>query len=145
VVKAALWKNPVTRFVVRSAGYICNSPTDAMIEQSISALEQGECLILFPEGTRTRPGHALHFHRGAANIAVRAANILTPVYASCDPLTLTKFEPWYQIPPRRPHFSFAVGRDIDLDDYRETPAPLASRKLNRDLLAHYLARFDTAV
>ncbi len=143
VVKAALWRNPFTRFVVQSAGYISNSPTDAMIEGSMAALEEGECLILFPEGTRTRPGQAMQFHRGAANIAVRAARILTPVYVSCIPLTLTKFEPWYRIPPRRPHFSFVIGADIDLAPYREAPAPVASRALNQYLLVHYRETLDS--
>jgi 1-acyl-sn-glycerol-3-phosphate acyltransferase len=140
VVKAALWRNPFTRLVVQSTGYISNFPTDEMIEGSIAALEAGESLILFPEGTRTRPGQPMQFHRGAASIAVRGARILTPVYASCSPLTLTKFEPWYRIPPKRPHFSFAVGSDIDMEPYRSASAPVASRALNKALLTHYLQR-----
>jgi hypothetical protein len=70
------------------------------------------------------------FHRGAANVALRAAAELTPVYIQCEPTTLTKSEPWYRIPARRPHFSLVVGEDLDLSPYRNTPLPLASRALN---------------
>ena len=34
---------------------------------------EGQSVIIFPEGTRTTPGQAMQFHRGAANIAVKAA------------------------------------------------------------------------
>jgi 1-acyl-sn-glycerol-3-phosphate acyltransferase len=42
---------------------------------------------MFPEGTRSRPGQPLVFQRGAANVAVRAARVATPVYIHCDPAT----------------------------------------------------------
>ena len=38
VVKAALFRNPFTRAVVRAAGYISNSPTDEMIHGAVAAL-----------------------------------------------------------------------------------------------------------
>jgi 1-acyl-sn-glycerol-3-phosphate acyltransferase len=137
VVKAALFANPFTRRVVSAAGYISNTPTDAMIEQSTAALRSGDCLVMFPEGTRTRPGQSLQFHRGAASVAVQAAAVLTPIYVRVDPPLLHKSQPWYRVPPRRPHLALEVGADIDLEPYRHAPPPKASRQLNARLLAHY--------
>jgi 1-acyl-sn-glycerol-3-phosphate acyltransferase len=137
VVKAALFANPFTRRVVEAAGYISNTPTDAMIEGSIAALGSGDSLVMFPEGTRTRPGRSMHFHRGAARVAVQGAAVLTPVYICVDQPFLHKTQPWYRAPPRRPKLVLEVGADIDLEPYRHLPAPRASRLLNQWLLAHY--------
>ena len=94
-------------------------------------------MIIFPEGTRTRPNEPMVFHRGAANVALRAAAVVTPVYIRCEPTTLTKSEPWYRIPARRPHFSLSVGDDLDLSPYRPAPLPSGSRALNEHLHQHF--------
>jgi 1-acyl-sn-glycerol-3-phosphate acyltransferase len=133
IVKAGHFRNLITRGAVTAAGYIPNAPTDAMIHSAEAALQEGESLLMFPEGTRTVPGRPVTIHRGAANVALRAARVLTPVFIECDPPTLSKNLPWYRIAPRRPHFRLRVGDDINLDAYRGAPLPLASRKLNADL------------
>ena len=103
------------------------------------SLQNGQTLIIFPEGTRTQPGQAPAFHRGAAAIALRGAKILTPVIIKVSPTTLTKAEPWYRIPSRRVHFSFRVGADIDPQTFAaQGPAPQASRKLNDYLHSYFI-------
>lgn len=144
VVKAALFQNPYMRLVLKAAGYIPNFPIDEMIERSSDALRDGECLVMFPEGTRSRPGEPLVFNRGTAAVAVRAARVLTPVYITCDPIFLTKGRPWYRVPARRPHLTVRVGDDLDLSPYRDMPPPKASRELNSSLLAHYTQRLAIA-
>ncbi len=139
VVKQGLWRNPLTRSAVTLAEFITNDPTATMIETSAAALRRGETLIMFPEGTRTTPGRAPVFHRGAANVALRAARSVTPVYIRCEPTTLTKAERWYRIPLRRPHFSLVVGEDLDLQSHRDRPLPLASRQFNDALHAQFRA------
>jgi 1-acyl-sn-glycerol-3-phosphate acyltransferase len=89
VVKQSLWDNPCMRGPIRAAGYISNSGSMDMLEEAAGALEQGQTLIVFPEGTRTTPGQAPEFHRGAAAIAVRGASVVTPVVISVTPTTLT--------------------------------------------------------
>ncbi len=143
VVKAALWRNPFMAGVVSSAGYIPNAPTDVMIEGATQALATGQSLIMFPEGTRTRPGEPVDFHRGAAVVALRAAQVITPVFISVAPTTLTKQEPWYRIPFRRPHFELVVGEDIDLGPFRALgPLPRAGRSLNAFLINHFRDRLS---
>ena len=131
VVKQSLWQNPFTRSPVRATQYISNDGSVDMLDNAAGALKEGQTLIIFPEGTRTRPGHAPAFHRGAAAIALRGAKILTPVVIKVNPTTLTKAEPWYRIPKRRMHFSFRVGADIDPQTFAVLgPPPKASRLLN---------------
>lgn len=141
VVKASLWRNPFTGGVVSAAGYVPNFPTEAMIEGASAALREGQAMIMFPEGTRTAHGRPFHFHRGAASVAVRAARVVTPVYITVEPTTLTKGERWYRIPPRRPHFALTVGEDIDVAPFVAAgPPPRAGRALNEYLVQHFAER-----
>jgi 1-acyl-sn-glycerol-3-phosphate acyltransferase len=146
VVKQGLWRNPMTRGAVVLAEFISNEATATMIEGADAALRDSQCLIMFPEGTRTVPGQPFVFHRSAANVALRAATCLTPVYIRVRPTTLTKAEPWYRNTPRRPHFSVMVGDDIDLAPFRDLgPLPVSSRALNDYLQSHFhaaLTRLD---
>lgn len=133
IVKAGHFRNLITRGAVIGAGYIPNAPTEEMIHAAQAALQAGETLLMFPEGTRTVPGKPMAMQRGAANVALRAARVLTPVYISCEPPTLSKNLPWYRIPPRRPKWTLRVGEDIDLEAYKGSPLPIASRRLHADL------------
>ena len=138
VVKAGLWRNPLTRRAVTGVEFIRNDSTADMIDAASRALREGQPLIFFPEGTRTRPGEPLVFHRSGANIALRAAARVTPVYIRVEPTNLTKAEPWHRIPARRALFSVVVGEDIDLEPFRGAPLPVASRALNERLQAHFM-------
>lgn len=133
IVKAGHFRNVITRGAVTGAGYIPNAPTEDMIHAAEAALQAGETLLMFPEGTRTVPGQPLNMQRGAANVALRGARVLTPVFISCEPPTLSKNLPWYRIPPSRPKWTLRVGDDIDLEAYRGSPLPIASRRLHADL------------
>ncbi len=145
IVKQALWHNPLTRWLVAACGYVSNSPADRMIEGASEALLAGQSVIIFPEGTRTVPGQPPQFHRGAAAIAVRAAAVVTPVYIRCSPATLTKSEPWYRVPARRPHFSLRAGADLDPEPFRRgAPGPIAARELNERLLQVFTAELSAA-
>jgi len=131
VVKAGLWRNPCTRGPLRAAQYISNNGSPEMLERAADVLREGQCLVVFPEGTRTTPGQAPVFHRGAAAIALRGARTITPVYITVKPTTLTKAEPWYRIPDRRFQVHLRVGTDIELAPFNDdAPLPIASRRLN---------------
>jgi len=137
VVKHSLWKNPCMRGPVTAAGYISNDGSAEMLDRAADVLRDGQTLIIFPEGTRTTPGKDPVFHRGAAAIAVRGARIVTPVFISVVPTTLTKAEPWYRVPRRRVHVHIRVGDDIPVAAFSErAPGPIASRRLNEHL--HHL-------
>jgi 1-acyl-sn-glycerol-3-phosphate acyltransferase len=134
IVKQSLWRNPFTRGPVRRAQYISNNGSPEMLEQAANALREGQTLIVFPEGTRTTPNQAPVFHRGAAAIALRGARVITPVFITVTPTTLTKAEPWYRIPARRVRVILRVGQDIAPETFSAAaPLPIASRRLNEHL------------
>ncbi|MFC5741840.1 lysophospholipid acyltransferase family protein [Dyella tabacisoli] len=139
IVKQSMWRNPCTRGAVLSAQYISSDGGPDMLEQAAEVLREGQTLIIFPEGTRTAAGQPPVFHRGAAAIALRGARVVTPVFISVKPTTLTKAEPWYRIPDRRVHVSLRVGEDIALESFNAgTAMPIASRRLNEHLHRLYL-------
>lgn len=145
IVKQKLWRNPFTRGPVRRAQYISNNGSPEMLEQAADALREGQTLIVFPEGTRTTPNQAPVFHRGAAAIALRGARIITPVFISVNPTTLTKAEPWYRIPARRVRVTLRVGQDIAPESFTAGAAlPIASRRLNKYLHQLYQAALQPA-
>ncbi|HUO78951.1 MAG TPA: lysophospholipid acyltransferase family protein [Steroidobacteraceae bacterium] len=108
IVKSALWRNPFTWGAVKTAGFIDNQTGPELVAAALDSLRAGNNLIVFPEGTRTRPGAPLSFQRGAANIAARGRVDLTPVIFTVSEPTLTKGYPWYRVPRRRPQFSVHV-------------------------------------
>ncbi|MBF8776083.1 lysophospholipid acyltransferase family protein [Pseudomonas fulva] len=139
VVKQSLFDNPFTRGPVSEAQYIGNDGSMDMLDAAVASLQQGQTLVIFPEGTRTSPGQPPAFHRGAAAIALRGASVITPVTIKVSPTTLTKNEPWYRIPGKRVHFILSVGPDVHPDAYAAlAPAPKASRLLNDYLHNYYI-------
>jgi len=119
VVKAHLFSNPFLRGVVKNTGYISNADPEGLLTDCQASLAAGNNLIIFPEGTRTKPEQAIKFQRGAANIAMRclsenslSANSqsekssgISTVLIRVKPTTLTKSEPWYKVPEFKARFS----------------------------------------
>jgi 1-acyl-sn-glycerol-3-phosphate acyltransferase len=135
IVKQALWRNAFLRWPVVWAGYISNATGEGLVAACAAALTAGRSLMMFPEGTRTRPGAPLAFQRGAAQIALAARRDLRPVTITCDPITLYKGNAWYRVPERRPHWVIAVGDPIRTGDFTapEEALPLAARHLTQAL------------
>jgi len=143
IVKANLWHNPFTRGPVINAGYISNGDSEKMINESVDYLKSGGIMIIFPEGTRTVPGTDYKFQRAAALIALQANVIVTPVFMSCSPSTLTKSEKWYQIPEHRFHLAMQVDDDIVLDEFLVIePKTVAVRRFNRYLQNYFSQKRD---
>jgi 1-acyl-sn-glycerol-3-phosphate acyltransferase len=133
VVKSEFWRSPFVGGVVRSAGYI-NNDSDApeqLIDDCATTLRDGAPLVIFPEGTRTRPDLPLRFLRGAAHIALKSDRPIIPVLLHCDPPTLRKGSPWYEIPPRAFCIRVAVRPPLNA-------AELAGPALNPGIAARRL-------
>ncbi len=138
IVKGSLWRNPFMRGPILNAGYISNSDPEQMIADCVEWLQSGGTMIIFPEGTRSIPGKPYQFQRGAANIALEANKIVTPVTITCYPSTLTKAEAWYQIPWRHFHLAMHVGEDLPLAEYiKLKPRSIAVRHFNQSLQDYF--------
>ena len=138
VVKEKLWHNPFTKGTIINAGYISNGDPVKMINDCVACLQRGGTMIIFPEGTRSVPGKAYHFQRGAAAIALQANAIVTPVTLTCVPSTLTKADKWYQIPECRFHLAMHAGDELALENFQAMkPKTQAVRCFNRYLQDYF--------
>lgn len=138
VVKAQLFRNPFMRGVINSTGYISNSDPDQLLDDCAASLAQGNNLIIFPEGTRSKPGQPLHFQRGAANIALRSGCDYLALQICCQPSTLTKEEQWYNVPSTKPTLAIHFLKSISISEYCNISSPsLAARQLTRDIENFY--------
>ncbi len=144
LVKSALLKNPFMSGVIRAADYLVNSQADALLPQSLERLQRGDTILIFPEGTRSRPGENMVLQRGAANIAVRCHSDVRIVIIRCSEHLLDKQSKWYDVPSTKPLFEVVVRERVRIDrfyDASKEPA-LAARQLNRHLL-HQLQPVET--
>ena len=142
VVKHQLWRNRFIGPVVRAAGYIRNDlAPELFIERCRQALDRGHNLIIFPEGTRTVPGRPLRLQRGFANIALLVPADLQIACISCEPLTLTKGLPWYDIPERPAAFRVVFEDRVETAPFlRGASRALAARRLAAHLETRLASR-----
>jgi 1-acyl-sn-glycerol-3-phosphate acyltransferase len=131
VVKPTLWRNPFLSGALRAASYIPSNDPEQLLRDCDAALERGESLIVFPEATRSVPGEPLRLQRGAATIALNSDAMLTIVHLRCEPVLLTKGDPWYRIPARRPCLAARVGASVRARDFQRSGA-------NRSVAARHL-------
>ncbi|RLM22462.1 acyl-phosphate glycerol 3-phosphate acyltransferase [Brenneria alni] len=133
LVKAELQHNLFIRGVIRSANYLLNSQSETLLPDCRQRLDNGDVIVIFPEGTRTRYGEPLVLQRGAANIAVRCGCDLRIVHIRCSQRMLDKQSRWYHIPPEKPYFTVSVRERISNKTFMATEdvLPLAARRLNR--------------
>jgi 1-acyl-sn-glycerol-3-phosphate acyltransferase len=138
IVKEGMFTNGFTRVVVSLAGYISNL-NESLVMKAVDAIHQGQTVIVFPEGTRTRPNEALSFKRGAANIAVRAKCRVIPVLIGCNPGALRKGDKWYDMPSRPSLFTFDVMPTIVVSQCIDTERPpsIQARHLTQHLEHSY--------
>ncbi len=105
VVKAAWFRSPLLRWLLRSTHYIPGPglPGDAegfgevdvppALERMVRQLEAGHPLYVFPEGTRSPSGGLGRFQRGPFEAAVRAKALLLPMLIEVSPPGLNKEVP----------------------------------------------------
>ncbi len=143
IVKEALWRNRFLRGVINYCGYVSNSDPQALLNQCVQRLQGGASLLVFPEGTRTplgaglQPNSERHFQRGTANVAVRAAVPVLPVFIRYSGSGLGKGNKWYKIPRAgRLYFHLWCGDDIVMADWLavkgDKPMPLLARHLTEE-------------
>jgi 1-acyl-sn-glycerol-3-phosphate acyltransferase len=139
IVKHELWKSRYLGGVVRQAGFIRNDlPSEDLLAACREAIADGYNLIIFPEGTRTRPENPVRFHRGFANIALLTGADIQTVSIRCNPMFLMKGQAWWRIPARPPKFTVRAGRFVDIKEVgRASLRPIAARALVSQLERYF--------
>jgi 1-acyl-sn-glycerol-3-phosphate acyltransferase len=134
IVNAGL-NHTIVRGVIRQL-YILNSlHFDDMVRACAESLEQGNCLIVFPEGTRTPRSGKIALKKGAARIALATGCGIVPVrIGGTDKYGLGKKDPWTGFYPRERYvYRLSMEKEIHPGKYLAQPMPTAARVLTREL------------
>ena len=119
--------------------YIFNSlDFDELSRACTESLAQGNCLIIFPEGTRTpRQGKAI-VKKGAARFALASGCGIIPIHiGGTDKYGLGKKDPWTGFNPTEKYvYRIAMKPELDPSRYRELPGPAAVIAMTKDLSAN---------
>ncbi|MBO5162850.1 MAG: 1-acyl-sn-glycerol-3-phosphate acyltransferase [Ruminococcus sp.] len=134
--KEELFRNKLFAWLIRSLGAfpVSRGKGDtAVLDTAVERLNNGKCLMIFPEGTRSKDGKVHRGHSGAAVIAARSGRQIIPVgIVFGDKL---KF---------RAKITVKYGEPIDPAEYVENPDDPNPRQLVK-LKNRYMAEIKKLV
>lgn len=114
VVKNSLKKNPFFSGVICCNQYIGNhGSSEQIVQRCKDELDKDSCLIIFPEGTRTRNQRDLKFTHGFSSIALTNNYNIRPIVINFKGKALRKSAPWYLTYYSRLYYDIEV---LDLFD-----------------------------
>ena len=133
----AYLNHSILRGVVRQL-YILNSlDFENLLRTCTESLNKGNCLIIFPEGTRTPRTGKVIIKKGAARIAMACGCNIVPVHiGGTDKFGLGKKDPWTGFNPNERYvYRVGMGTEISPEKYRNLSTPAAVRALTNEYSA----------
>ena len=116
--------------------FILNSLNlEDLIRTCEESLMYGNCIIIFPEGTRTPRKGRVILKKGAARIAMVSGCSIIPLHiGGTDKYGLGKKDPWIGFNPRERYiYDISMGDEINPEKYRSLPTPAAVRAINMEI------------
>jgi 1-acyl-sn-glycerol-3-phosphate acyltransferase len=140
VAKGSLFRNPLIGPLLRLCGHIDGGQSGFgtpvhVVDQAIERLLQGQCVLMFPEGTRSPDSGLNRFRAGAFNAAFAARVPVVPAAIAAHPPGLKKGQAWYAIP------TTAIVWQIDPLE----PLAAGAYENARDLLVDARTRIERAL
>lgn len=112
LVKSSLSANFFMRPIISNV-YVNNDISyPDLLAQSAASLAAGHNLVIFPEGTRTRPGVDMRLQNGASRLALDTNADIIPVRIDQSERILGKGQPWYSVGSRCVTYRLSVKRTI---------------------------------
>jgi len=130
IVNARLARN-IVGGVIRQL-YIFNSlDFEDLLKACTESLKQGNCLIVFPEGTRTPRQGKIVYKKGATRIALYSdCNILPVLIGGNDKYGLGKKDPWATAnPTERYIYQIKMAEEIPPEKFKPLPNPIAVKTM----------------
>lgn len=116
IMKASIVDNLFVGAGARLARYIRNASLRQMVTLSIRDLQDGDQLLLFPEGTRTKGGPIGPFTGSIGVIANRAKAPVQTVFIETDSAFLCKGWPVYKKPKLPLFYRIRLGRRFEVPE-----------------------------
>lgn len=114
VMKKQILVNPVLGGGARLAGYIANDGMKRVMRDASKSLSEGGHLLLFPEGTRTRPDvRWINPLKGGCSIIAKRTGVpVYPIFIRSDTRFLEKGWPLWKRPVFPIHMRFELGEPL---------------------------------
>jgi 1-acyl-sn-glycerol-3-phosphate acyltransferase len=135
IVRGNLTRNIIIRWVVNRLYILSNLDFDVLTEACIRSLNEGNCLVIFPQGTRTPRSGEIRLKKGAARISLLSGRNIVPVYiGGNDKLGLGKHDHWYDFNHTESYlYQIRMQDEIDPAKYADLEMPKAVRRLNNEI------------
>lgn len=141
VVKKDLKRNIFLAPAIIASNYISNESDETMLRACQNTLLEGQSLLVFPEGTRTK--EKIFFHKIASYLAINNAKSLECVFVSVSPRALQKGRKWFDTPEKCIKFSLERKEIIDIENfYKDKANPIRVRLLHKKLQTNYERSFN---
>lgn len=141
IVRSAL-VHTVVGGVVKSLYIPNDGDFDELVSACKTALERGECLIIFPEGTRSPHEDLFPFRKGFARIALATGCDIVPIFIGGNKkFGLKKGDSLFSFhPTEKYYYSFSMMEKISITEYYNVAPRVGIRQIvqdSRDQLHQY--------
>ena len=134
---AAYHNNTILRGVVGQLYILSSLDFDDILKAASESLTQGNCLVIFPEGTRTPRYGKNIIKKGAVRISLDSGCPILPLHiGGTDKYGLGKKDPWTAFNPTdRYVYRISIGEELQPEKYQHLSRPAAVRAMTNDLSA----------
>jgi 1-acyl-sn-glycerol-3-phosphate acyltransferase len=134
IVRGSLKGNIVAGVIRRL--YIPNSLNfEQLAAACVESLNRGNCIIIFPEGTRTPRSGEMRLKKGAARLSLSSGRSIVPVHiGGNDKWGLGKHDPWTAFNHQDKYiYRIRIQDQIFPETFLQFPFPAAVRRLNEKI------------
>jgi len=134
-VVAAYVKHGILRLIVNQLYILNDDDYEKIFSECNKSLKLGNCLIVFPEGTRTPRTRRNPVKKGAARVALTSGCNIVPVHiGGTDKFGLGKKDPWRGFNPTEKYvYRLTMKPEINIEKYKDYPRPAATRALTKEI------------
>lgn len=142
IVNASLSGKNIVHVITRTLYVSNNLPHDELMAKCKKSIDDGNVMIIFPEGTRSLPSGLNPFKKGAARVALYAQCPVVPVFlGGNDKVGLRKHDSMFKYNPREMYrYRAYLKETINIEDYKGMPEPAAAKRLTARM--HELLCFE---
>jgi 1-acyl-sn-glycerol-3-phosphate acyltransferase len=135
IVKGELIQNKFISLIIKNLYIPNNIPFEDQLEMAKSSMDEGNNLIIFPEGTRSKPGEPWEFKKGAARFALYAKRKVVPIFfGGNEKIGLRKHDKLLQFhPTERYIYNLKILKPIPVKEYESMPLTKSATKLTHKM------------
>jgi len=145
--KESVFRVPIFGRIITHAGQIPvyreSADASSAIRDALSALDRGDCVVVYPEGTMTRDKDLwpMSGKTGAVRLALESGRPLFPMVQWGSHLVMRPYVKEFKILPRKT-IRVLVGDPIDLTDLASSPADAAALHVGTERLMDAITELE---